>query len=132
MPAALIWATAVNFTPGLITVLVINFSITDINALLSTSLSKSGPVGPVIQIFATATTSLSWTTAISVLLLATFIPCFANTKMAASRQSWAFAEDGALPNSLWIRKVDVIALVNSQSQSVVAHTGLTGETWSIF
>ncbi|KAK1021422.1 hypothetical protein LTS16_026523 [Friedmanniomyces endolithicus] len=49
MPGALRWATAVNFTLGLITVLVINFSITDIDALLSTSLSQSGPVGPVIQ-----------------------------------------------------------------------------------
>ncbi|TKA70452.1 hypothetical protein B0A55_10468 [Friedmanniomyces simplex] len=106
MPAALRWATAVNFTLGLITVLVINFSITDIDALLSTSLSQTGPVGPVIQIFATATASRSWTTAISVLLLATFIPCCANSNTAASRQLWAFAEDGALPNSLWIRKVD--------------------------
>ncbi|TKA68251.1 hypothetical protein B0A55_09935 [Friedmanniomyces simplex] len=104
MPAALMWATAVNFTLGLITVLVIDFSITDIDALLSTSLSQSGPVGPVIQIFATATASRTWTTAISILLLATFIPCCANSNTAATRQLWAFAEDGALPKSLWIRK----------------------------
>ncbi|TKA73157.1 hypothetical protein B0A55_10844, partial [Friedmanniomyces simplex] len=105
-PAALMWATAVNFTLGLLTVLVISFSITDIDTLLSTSLSQSGPVGPVIQMFATATASHSWTTAISVILLATLLPCCINSNTAASRQLWAFAEDGALPNSLWIQKVD--------------------------
>ncbi|KAK1809999.1 hypothetical protein LTR12_015643 [Friedmanniomyces endolithicus] len=106
MPTVLTWACAVNFTLGLATVLVIVFSVDDVDALLSTPLSQSGPVGPVIQMFATAIVSRPWTTAVSIMLIATLIPCCINSDTAASRQLWAFAEDGALPNSAWIQKVD--------------------------
>ncbi|KAK0771020.1 hypothetical protein LTR33_011330 [Friedmanniomyces endolithicus] len=106
MPTVLTWACAVNFTLGLATVLVIGFSVDDVDALLSTPLSQSGPVGPVIQMFATAIVSRPWTTAVSIMFIATLIPCCINSDTAASRQLWAFAEDGALPNSGWIQKVD--------------------------
>jgi len=112
MATVLTWACAVNLTLGLATVLVIVFSVADVDALLSTSLSQSGPVGPVIQIFATAIVSRPWTTAVSLMLVATLIPCCIISDTTASRQLWAFARDGALPNSAWIQKVDVRLLVN--------------------
>lgn len=112
MPTVLTWACAVNFTLGLATVLVIVFGVDDVDALLSTPLSQSGPVGPVIQMFATAIVSRPWTTAVSIMLIATLIPRCINSDTAASRQLWAFAEDGALPNSAWIQKVDVRSFTN--------------------
>jgi len=112
MPTVLTWACVVNFTLGLATVLVIVFSVDDVDALLSTPLSQSGPVGPVIQMFATAIVSRPWTAAVSIMLIATLIPCCINSDTAASRQLWAFAEDGALPNSAWIQRVDVRSFTN--------------------
>ncbi|KAK0886716.1 hypothetical protein LTR02_017889 [Friedmanniomyces endolithicus] len=115
------------FHLGLATVLVIGFSVDDVDALLSTPLSQSGPVGPVIQMFATAIVSRPWTTAVSIMLIATLIPCCINSDTAASRQLWAFAEDGALPNSAWIQKVDEKNAVpsNALMLTLIAPIGLS-------
>ncbi|KAK0302552.1 hypothetical protein LTR01_008688 [Friedmanniomyces endolithicus] len=127
MPTVLTWASAVNFTLGLATVLVVAFSVPDVDALLSTPLSQSGPVGPVIQMFATAIVSRPWTTAVSIMLIATLIPCCINSDTAASRQLWAFAENRALPNSAWIQKVDEKSGVpyNALILTLIAPIGLS-------
>ncbi|TKA68779.1 hypothetical protein B0A55_09569 [Friedmanniomyces simplex] len=105
VPAALTWCAMINFSLGLITALVIDFSVADINAVFGTPLSRSGPIGPVVQIIYTATASLGWTTAIVTLLAASVVPCCINSFTAASRQLWAFAENGGLPGSTWIQQV---------------------------
>ncbi|KAK1809215.1 hypothetical protein LTR12_016430 [Friedmanniomyces endolithicus] len=109
VPKVFIWAYSANCILGLCTVVAVTLSINDIDTLLSTPLSLSGPVGPVVQMLDTATASRSWTTAVFTLLLLTLIPCCINSNTSASRQLWAFAEDGALPNSAWIGNVDLRA-----------------------
>ncbi|TKA48334.1 hypothetical protein B0A55_13357, partial [Friedmanniomyces simplex] len=75
----------------------------------------------------TATASRSWTTAVFTLLLLTLIPCCINSNTSASRQLWAFAEDGALPNSAWIGNVDEHERVPSNALllTLIAPIGLS-------
>ena len=112
VPQGLMIATALNFGFDLIIPVVIGFCVPDVDAVLQTSLSSSTALGPVLQLFLTATGSRALTTVMATLLALTLLASCTNSMASASRQLWSFATDGGFPSGIseWLGEARVLSL----------------------
>ncbi|KAK3213494.1 hypothetical protein GRF29_28g62596, partial [Pseudopithomyces chartarum] len=100
LPRVMGWTILVNGAMGFIALVTFCYTVGDVEAAITTTTGY-----PIIEVFYSATGSVAGTIGLSVLLI---ILNFVNniTSMAgASRQTFAFARDRALPFSSWISRV---------------------------
>lgn len=101
VPKALVGGVIVNFFAGLFLLIPLNFILPDIAMLAN--LASGQPVPTIIK---SATGNSTGAFCLLIPLLALGIICGVGCVTAASRCTWAFARDGAIPGSKWFRQVD--------------------------
>lgn len=102
VPIAIIGGVAANFVAGFATLVPMAFVLPDVAMLAN--LASGHPVPTIIK---TATGNSVGAFLLLLPLLLLGIICGVGCVTAASRCTWAFARDGAIPGSRWIRKVNV-------------------------
>ncbi|OJJ85925.1 uncharacterized protein ASPGLDRAFT_44899 [Aspergillus glaucus CBS 516.65] len=101
VPKALVGGVIVNFFAGLFLLIPLNFILPDIAMLAN--LASGQPVPTIIK---SATGNSAGAFCLLIPLLALGIICGVGCVTAASRCTWAFARDGAIPGSKWFRQVN--------------------------
>lgn len=101
VPKALVGGVVVNFFAGLFLLIPLNFILPDIAMLAN--LASGQPVPTIIK---SATGNSAGAFCLLIPLLALGIICGVGCVTAASRCTWAFARDGAIPGSKWFRQVN--------------------------
>lgn len=101
VPKAIIGGVTVNFFAGLATLLPIAFVLPDVPMLANLASGQ-----PVPTIFKAATGNSVGAFLLLLPLLVLGITCGISCVTAASRCTWAFARDGAIPGSPWVKQVN--------------------------
>lgn len=115
IPKVIISTVLINGSMAWIFALLCLFSISDIEAVLST------PTGyPLIEIMYQATTSRAGTTALYSLTLTITMAAMFGTLASVSRLTWAFARDDGLPFSNYFKHVDGQYRVPSRAIGLVS------------
>jgi choline transport protein len=97
VPRVMISTVILNGIMGFVMVVTFCFCITDLQAALDTSTGY-----PFIEVFYAATNSKAGTTVMVLILVLLIVCCCISQLATASRQTFAFARDGALPfSSVW-------------------------------
>lgn len=99
VPNSMFWAYILNGILGLILVITVNFTLTDLDAALNDPTDY-----PFIWIFRQAL-STAGVNALTIVILILFIACNISFNASTSRQTFAFARDKGLPFSNWIGKI---------------------------
>ena len=100
VPKAMVGATIMNFIIGFIFLVPLTFVLPDISAFLNDPYAQPVPV-----ILRSAVGSEAGAFILSCPLMILGIFCGTACTTATSRSVWAFARDGALPASSWLKKV---------------------------
>lgn len=100
VPKAMVGATVMNFIIGFIFLVPLTFVLPDISAFLNDPYAQPVPV-----ILRSAVGSEAGAFILSCPLMILGIFCGTACTTATSRSVWAFARDGALPASSWLKKV---------------------------
>lgn len=101
VPRAIVGGIFLNFLAGLGFLIPICFVLPDISMLAN--LASGQPVPTIIR---SATGNSAGAFCLLIPLLVLGLICGVGCVTAASRSTWAFARDGAIPGSKWFRKVD--------------------------
>ena len=101
VPKALVGGVLANFAAGLFYLLPLNFILPDIQMLAN--LVSAQPVPTIIY---SATGNSAGAFCLLIPLIALGLICGVGCVTAASRCTWAFARDGAIPGSRWFREVN--------------------------
>lgn len=99
VPKAMVGTVAINMIVGLILLIPICFVLPDISALIA----SGQPVPPTLK---SATGSSVGAFCLLIPLLVLGLICGIGCATATSRCTWAFARDGAIPGSNWLRIVN--------------------------
>jgi amino acid transporter len=102
VPKAMVGATIMNFVIGFVFLVPLTFVLPDINAFLADPYAQ--PV-PVILRSAVGSEAGAFILSVPIMLLGIF--CGTACTTATSRCVWAFARDGAMPASSWLKKVNI-------------------------
>jgi amino acid transporter len=100
VPKAMVGATVMNFVIGFVFLVPLTFVLPDISAFLNDPYAQPVPV-----ILRSAVGSEAGAFILSCPLMILGIFCGTACTTATSRSVWAFARDGALPASNWLKKV---------------------------
>lgn len=101
VPRAIVGGIFLNFLAGLGFLIPICFVLPDISMLAN--LASGQPVPTIIK---SATGNSAGAFCLLIPLLVLGVICGVGCVTAASRSTWAFARDGAIPGSKWFRRVD--------------------------
>ena len=101
VPKALVGGVIANFLAGLFFLIPINFVLPDVHMLAN--LASGQPVPTIIK---SATGNSAGAFCLLIPLLALGLICGVGCVTAASRCTWAFARDGAIPGSGWFKEVN--------------------------
>lgn len=101
VPKALIGGLIANFLAGLLVLIPIGFVLPDVEMLAT--LASGQPVPTIIK---SATGSAAGAFCLIIPLICLGLICGVSCVTAASRCTWAFARDGAIPGSGWFKQVN--------------------------
>ena len=101
VPKAMVGTIILNFLCGLLFLIPLLFVLPDLAGLVALA---SGQPLPTILVSAVGNKAGAFALTIPLLVLAMF--CGIGCTTAASRATWAFARDGAIPGSVWWKKVN--------------------------
>lgn len=101
VPKAMCYTIILNLICGLVFLIALVFVLPDIDSL--TALASGQPVPPIIY---SAVGSQGGAFALTIPILVLAICCGVGCTTAASRCTWAFSRDGAIPGSKWWKKID--------------------------
>lgn len=101
VPKAIVGGVVLNFFAGLLTLVPLAFVLPDIKMLANL---PSGQPLPVILKSAVGSSAGAFCLTIPLLVLA--LVCGVGCVTSTSRCTWAFARDGAIPGSRWIRQIN--------------------------
>lgn len=101
VPKAMVGATIMNFVIGLVFLIPLTFVLPDISAFLNDPYAQPAPV---ILRSAIGNEAGAFILCVPIVILGIF--CGTACTTATSRCVWAFARDGAMPASNWLKKVN--------------------------
>jgi len=102
VPKAMVGATIMNFIIGFVFLVPLTFVLPDISAFLNDPYAQPAPV---VLRSATGNEVGAFVLCVPIIVLGIF--CGTACTTATSRCVWAFARDGAMPASAWLKKVNV-------------------------